>query len=295
MLFKRFLPAQTKLGNKLRFFERCEAERVRTIPVLGVAERGALRLLSGGELPHGDLFVKPKNGRGGVGADWWAWDAVAGEYRSSADERVAARAFPAYVVKLAERESYVVNPRLAVHPALDDVASGVLSTARIVTLLNEHGEPEATDAVFRMTLANRIVDNFHAGGLAAHVDLATGALDQATDLGLRPDVGWLDSHPNGAKIAGRVLPFWPEALDLARRAHAAFSDRVLIGWDVAFLADGPILVEGNGGPDLDIHQRCGRAPVGDLRLGQLLAFHTQRALEARARTRPAAAKAEETP
>jgi hypothetical protein len=69
---------------------------------------------------------------------------------------------------------------------------------------------------------------------------------------------------------------WPEALALVTRAHAAFADRVLIGWDVGLMSDGPELVEGNGAPDLDIIQRTHREPLGNARLGQLLAFHLGR-------------------
>jgi hypothetical protein len=73
------------------------------------------------------------------------------------------------------------------------------------------------------------------------------------------------------------LPFWRETLDLASRAHAAFSDRVLIGWDVAILKDGPVLVEGNAGADVDIVERTHGEPLGDSRFGRLIAFHLRRA------------------
>jgi hypothetical protein len=63
-----------------------------------------------------------------------------------------------------------------------------------------------------------------------------------------------------------------------QRAHAAFSDRIVIGWDVALLKDGLQVVEGNGAPDLDIIQRTHREPLGNARLGQLLAFHLEQAL-----------------
>jgi hypothetical protein len=39
---------------------------------------------------------------------------------------------------------------------------------------------------------------------------------------------------------------------------------------------GTLVVEGNGAPDLDIVQRTHREPVGNARLGQLLAFHLRR-------------------
>ena len=46
------------------------------------------------------------------------------------------------------------------------------------------------------------------------------------------------------------------------------------------MEDGPELVEGNGAPDLDIIQRTHRAPIGNARLGELLAFHLRDRLAA---------------
>ena len=75
--------------------------------------------------------------------------------------------------------------------------------------------------------ANRLVDNSHAGGIIAAVDMKSGTLGPATDIGLRPGIGWRTHHPDtGAVIEGRVLPFWPETVALACRAHAAFAPRV---------------------------------------------------------------------
>ena len=118
------------------------------------------------------------------------------------------------------------------------------------------------------------VDNIHAGGIAAPVDLATGRLGRATDLGLKTTSRWHERHPaTGAMILGRILPHWDAALELARRAHAAIGDRVVVGWDVAILEDGPCLVEGNGKPDVDLIQRPHRAGLGASRLGEIMAFH----------------------
>jgi hypothetical protein len=57
------------------------------------------------------------------------------------------------------------------------------------------------------------------------------------------------------------------------RAHRRFSDRVVVGWDIAVLDDGPIFIEGNGNPDLDILQRFMRMGLREHRFARLLAYH----------------------
>jgi len=92
----------------------------------------------------------------------------------------------------------------------------------------------------------------------------------------------------GVQILHRRLPCWPALVDLVQYAHAsAFSDQVVIGWDVALLNSGPCIMEANKAPDLDIIQRVGGGPVGEQRLGKLLAFNLKRTVETKY-NRPAA-------
>ena len=121
---------------------------------------------------------------------------------------------------------------------------------------------------------NRTVDNLHAGGIAAAVDLDGGTLGPASNLGADSRLGWLDRHPDtGAAITGMQLPRWDEVRAFALRSHRAFADRILVGWDIAITPDGPVLVEGNGAPDLDIMQRFVRHGLMAARFGGQLAFH----------------------
>jgi N-formylglutamate amidohydrolase len=145
-----------------------------------------------------------------------------------------------------------------------------------VTCLDERGQPELVAAVFRMSLGeNRTVDNIHAGGLACRVSLDGGELGLASDLGSDARLGWWSEHPDtGARIEGTHLPYWGQVRALVVEAHAAFTDRVLIGWDVAITDDRPIMIEGNRGPDMDLMQRF--MELGfyhEHRLTELIAHH----------------------
>ena len=70
-------------------------------------------------------------------------------------------------------------------------------------------------------------------------------------------------------------------LELVRYAHeSAFSDQVVIGWDVALIDSGPCMIGINKAPDLDMIQRIGGRALGNERLGKLLAFNLKRTVEA---------------
>lgn len=273
------------LSDKAAFAERCLAHGLPAVRVLATARHGEVQRLDGvtGGLPHQDLFLKPVRGAGGRGASRWIFGKD-GLYQGNQGSVLDEAGLLDYLSQLSLSMDYVVRQRVFNHPELADLAGGALSTVRVISCLDEHNRPEVTHAVMRMASnTSVVVDNFHAGGIAAAVDLATGRLGRATDMGLRADSTWWDVHPvSGASITGRLVPMWNEVLDLARRAHAAFDDQVAIGWDIAVCEDGPILVEGNKSPDLDIMQRVGRQPLGNTRFGELLYFHVMRSRDAQA-------------
>jgi hypothetical protein len=220
------------------------------------------------------LFVKPTNGRGGTGAE--RWDRVAPfALEGPGGERLDSQALVQRLVERSRKAPLIVQPRLTTHHALAGVTTGALPTIRVVTCLNERGQPEVIGAVFRMAIGmNVTVDNLHAGGIAAAVALDCGRLSRATNLGTDARLGWVSAHPDtGAPVEGRTLPLWEEVKQLAIIAHSAFLDRVVIGWDIAILDDGPILVEGNGNPDMDIIQRFMPIGLREHRFAELLAHH----------------------
>jgi hypothetical protein len=270
-------PSETDaMADKAWFSQHCRDAGVAVVPVLLLASSGEIMSMEGQPLalPTFDLFVKPRQGRGGRNTA--RWDYVGSNaYRNSDGEVLDNDELMKRLALQSAKLDYIVQPRLTNHEAITDLSNGALATVRVLTCRNEEGAFEATDAAFRMAVGNNnVVDNFHAGGIAAAVEMATGELGAASDMGLRPDIGWRNTHPNsGAAILGRRLPLWSDVLDLACRAHAAFPKRAIVGWDIGILADGPRVIEGNIKPDLDIHQRIARRPLGGRRAAELLAFN----------------------
>ena len=228
------------LDDKIAFDERCRAHQLAVVPVVMTFRGG--KPSGDDHLPPADLFAKPARGRGGRGAE--RWDHVGSDrYRDLAGRELAGPALVERLRRKSRDRAWLIQRRLTNHPAIADLSNGALSTVRALTCLDERGRPELVAAVFRMAIgANRTVDNIHAGGIAAAVDLARGTLSDASDLGMDARLGWLDRHPEtGGRIAGRALPLWGELCELAVRAHRAFDDRVMIGWDIGLTASGPDL------------------------------------------------------
>lgn len=273
-ILRRRLGSTSELNDKVAFAEHCRSSQLRTVPVVATAIGGKLAILEGEHLPPVDLFVKPIRGRGGKGAERWDHSAsgrYSGPHGSSLEERQLLDRLRAKSRSIPQ----LVQPRVNNCAALDDLNNGALSTLRILTCLDESGRPEAVAGVMRMAIGeSHWVDNFHAGGIAAPIELATGRLGSASNLGTDCKLGWVDRHPDsGARIAGRTVPLWKDSCALAERAHLAFRDHAAIGWDIAVMEDGPIIVEGNAGPDLDLMQRPARSGMAEGRFGELLLFH----------------------
>lgn len=268
------------IGKKNKFTDRCKANDL-PVPEIHLIHRVG-DPITALQLPPGDLFIKPVHSEGGTGAEAWLIEAD-GRYRSLADDECLSQTALVERIKASDQD-VMIQTRLLNHEAIRDLSNGALMTVRLITLLNERGAYEATHAGLRMAIgANRLVDNSHAGGIIATIDMKSGRLGRASDIGLRPHIGWCTHHPDtGALIEGRVLPLWPETIAVACRAHAAFAPRMIVGWDIAITSKGLLLIEGNGAPGIDLLQRAAREPIGNSRLGELLAFHLRNNPEVRA-------------
>ena len=275
-------PTRKTLNDKVAFYRHCCTHGLATVPTFLVVERdGSLIRLSdfAGRLPKCDLFIKPVRGRGGRGCERWRWRGGIG-YADQHGVILPERQLLARLVATAAKGALVVQAALQAHDELRDLAMNVLTSCRIMTVRNEAGGFEATHAVFKSsTRPEAIVDNFHRGGIVSCVDIVSGRLGPASDAGVARPCVWYEHHPlTNGPIVGRRLPMWEQVLDLVRRAHAAFPDRVTVGWDVSITNDGPVILEGNVQSGCDMIQRTHDLPAGIGRLAECYSYHVRQAL-----------------
>jgi hypothetical protein len=87
-----------------------------------------------------------------------------------------------------------------------------------------------------------VVDNSPGESLVSRVDVQTGVLAEAVkDSVDRPT---FKTHPStGCDIEGVVLPMWPQVMEACYAACELVPFLRLVGFDVAFGQDGPLVLE----------------------------------------------------
>lgn len=134
-----------------------------------------------------------------------------------------------------------------------------LNTIRVVTYLN--GDVfRIVGSFIRMGLPGFRVDNAHAGGIFAYVNVHTGTVDSE---GINTYGDRFEFHPgSGKQIKAFKIPYWTTVIDTCRQAASIMPDAKIIGWDVAIREDYEvIIIEGNHMPDFDLMQSPSRKGI----------------------------------
>lgn len=250
------------LADKRLFASWCEERGIASAEIIMEFESGRILRSNLNEQlePECDLFAKWAFGYGGAGTQRWT---RSGEHWLDPEQR--AWDFNDIVESLVERSKdgmVVLQPCLANHPALHDLSPNALSTIRIMTTRRPREGPRFLAGVLRMETGKSSADNFAQGGIASAVDYETGVLDVAISNDKQNCTYEHEVHPDtGARITGRQVPFWREAINMAVDAHSRLGDIPCVGWDVAVLQSGPALVEGNWAPCIKFLQVTTRTPV----------------------------------
>lgn len=248
------------LDSKYRFSLWCVANNLSCPHTLIYLNDNIDLKCNHGILPRSDLFIKYENGVCGIGAERWQKDASTDTWNRQGVSRDS-DSLILYFESLAKNGGLIVQPVLVNHPSLAPYSNGNLVTLRVVTYRSFDAVPKVMVCCLRMPTGDSEVDNFAAGGLAASVscDGVVGSAAIKSDPSQRISV-----HPDsGVKFAGTAIPMFREALEICLRAHAMFPRPHFVGWDVAFLVEGPTLLEANSIWCVDLIQMAHQAPMGD--------------------------------
>jgi len=149
---------------------------------------------------------------------------------------------------------YLFQKLVLPHADIRAVCGDRLATVRMITLRDEAG-PRLFRACWKIPAGANTADNYwRKGNLLAKLDIAQGrVLRVLSGSGL--DLAQHDRHPDtNAPLIGFQIPHWQRMLDTVIEAARLMQHVPLIGWDIAALDEGPIIVEMNERPDFTLPQ-----------------------------------------
>ncbi len=143
---------------------------------------------------------------------------------------------------LGKYDSAVVQDFVKQHEVLASFNDTCVNTIRMVTLYFE-GEIHLVTAVVIMGGKDAVTNHLHSGGLVCGV-LPSGRLRKTAFDG---KLNQYDTHPNGIRFAGTILPNYDKCIDLVKGLAPRFVDNSrLISWDLTIDSEAnPVLIETN--------------------------------------------------
>ncbi len=210
---------------------------------LSIPEDEALSIVS--SCTAGKLFVKPNFGLGGKGI--FVFTKKADGYRTRKGEYFDKDFIKNNLVK----QSYVIQEGLIQHPDMDAIYAGSINTCRIITRVTD-SKPEILFSMLRMGQKGSEVDNASQGGLYCKIDKESGQLG---DFAYSNDRQKYFFHTDSAvEFAKTQVPQWRDIQEFILKAAVQLREISMVGWDVALTMEGPVIIEINEGPDIEIVQ-----------------------------------------
>ncbi|WOD45350.1 sugar-transfer associated ATP-grasp domain-containing protein [Hwangdonia lutea] len=150
------------------------------------------------------------------------------------------------------KASYLHQECIKQHAEINKIHAKSINTLRCVTYIDKEGKTQIISMFMRFGIGNSVTDNVSSGGFYVAVNTETGVLQGQGRQSVVMGGQVFYNHPNSNfKLDGFKIPYFKEACELAKNATLYFPSRI-IGWDIAITPSGPIIIEGNHNPDLQI-------------------------------------------
>lgn len=189
----------------------------------------------------------------------------------------------------------VVTRFYPTHGYADVVKPDASNTIRMLTYVDDHGQAHVVASVHKWcTEFSGFVDNWSKGGVTTWIanGMLMSTMEDFSPEDTRPYYGEepvpvrrprnpnpfrYRVHPEtGALIIGTMVPFWAEAESMVLTASRMIAPGIrYAGWDVIITPTGPIIIEANPWPGVQLIQV--HAPLlGDIRFREFLeSFNVQ--------------------
>lgn len=143
---------------------------------------------------------------------------------------------------LKKKKLELIEDFIKQHDKMNKMNPSSVNTIRIITV-RWRGYTDIIAAILRIGV-DKHVDNFSAGGIAAPIDILTGEVSGPAIS--KKELITYEYHPETkCRIKGFKIPYWDEAVRIAREASKIVPEVKTVGWDIAITKNGAELIEGN--------------------------------------------------
>jgi hypothetical protein len=191
---------------------------------------------------HEILFVKPPIQFGGTGIERF-------ESKNVTDKK-------ALMDRLIREGKYIVEEGVVQHEEMNRLSINSVNTIRIASCVGPDGKVGVPYMTIRISLSDDYCDNGSVGGAWTLIsDFRTISHQFYSNVG-----HWLyvDRHPvTGFVFKGFEVPMAQEVIELVKKAAAVLPEARYVGWDIAVTPDGPVIIEANYSPSVELYQVYG--------------------------------------
>lgn len=259
------------LADKLATAELLSGAGLATPPLRDAIPRGgSIDPTASTWATEGHLFVKPRHGSASRGTI--AIDALPGSvWRIDGDlSLVGPEMLESLIAAAAATDSLLVQARLDPGPELADLATaGPAPVLRLNAARHRGGAPFLHSALLTIDVPGEHRRHFIRGQIRAPVDPTNGEMTSGVWF-LRPADRYARLPWNEARVAGRPLLGFHEAVAMVLRAMELVPNLPLVNWDLILTAQGPVILEGNTGGDWILTSLAAVAGLETLPLAPML-------------------------
>ena len=193
-----------------------------------------------------DFIIKPIVGSHGRGFVRFLYSREKNSYFSSREKRwIPYSMMEDYILFEIDlsHQDILIQEKIENHDILDQYSNDAIAIIRILSIIDMAGVPTLYRPIIQFPQHQEVVSYLHKGAKVFTIDLETGSLLNCIN------------YSNLSESIVIDIPYWPEVKDICKRLHNGIDTVPLVGWDLAITKNGPIVIEGNIQPSLDVHQR----------------------------------------
>lgn len=236
-----------------QFFKALKISQPKTLCILlnGYVYSSGMERLTGNQVQNEliqnnpeKLFVKPAEGCGGKGIHIFHKNDP-GHFVTKDNVSFDQH----FLDTIGKDQDYIVQHGVTQSREISEIYPESVNTFRIYTE-NKNGMARVVCAMLRMGHGHKEIDNVSSGGICVNIDISTGKLG---NYAISYEEEKFLQHPD-THVAFRnvTISQWEEIWKFAILSASKIPFLTYLGWDIALTPDGPVAIEINRTPAIDI-------------------------------------------